>query len=67
MRSNTKDLIVLVGVLSLFHAIWGLFPLLVIGALNTLFGLGIPITLKTWASMLILVGVFSLFVSRSHK
>lgn len=34
-------------------------PLLSIWALNTLFGLAIPYTLKTWASALILAGLVS--------
>ena len=52
----------IVGLLTLIALIIALIiftPTLVIWSLNTLFGLVIPYTLKTWFAMLIVCGVLS--------
>jgi len=45
-----------IGVLIILLIVFG--PFLTIWAINTLFGLVIPYTLKTWAASLILTGTF---------
>ncbi len=39
------------------------YPLAVIWSLNTLFGLTIPFTFKTWCATMVLVGVFTASVT----
>lgn len=51
---ESKDVIILAVVVILV----GTAPLLIIWALNLLFGLTIPITLKTWFATFVLAGVF---------
>lgn len=42
------------------------FPGLFIWAVNTLFGLGIPLTFKTWLASLVLFLTIRYFVNKSH-
>lgn len=46
-------------VLALLVFVFGIIPIASIWALNTLFGLGIPYTLKTWFAALLLGGALT--------
>lgn len=59
---STTGVVLIIGIVIV--GLW-LGPLALIWALNTLFGLGIEYTIKTWAAALIIGGMFSASASRS--
>jgi len=52
------EFVVLIAMAALIVGVIWLIPIATIWAVNTLFGLTIPYTLKTWAATLILTGIF---------
>jgi hypothetical protein len=62
-----KDIAMIGGVVILVVVLVAIGPLLLIWSLNTLFGLGIAYTLKTWAAALILGGAVTTSSSTSKK